>query len=791
MAGDDWAEPDRRRTWPRWLVYLLLLGLYLTLRGYHSFDGDQAYRLPLLLHRQNPQLYSDDPFVLAFDAFNPHRGALFVLDVLSRPLGLSAGLFVLFAFTFFATCQGIDRLARSAWPTLGDRVGLVAVGLVLAAKAGNVGTNHLFEAMVLDRLIAFGLGWLALAQMVTGAPGHAWRAPGAIGVATLIHPSVGLQLAIFCSACWLVWSLLGRWSGVQFMPGPSLARSDIALSRVPKGQRHTSPGQRPGRKAWIKQTTSPERATEKGCVALSGLGVFWGIQIPRVLPCAGLLRPFQSQIGNGATSKPALRNPTAIWGSVGLMAAVLPGLAVNFAQSSSVTSDIPADTFWLLSVELQSPQHMLPHLWRMPQWLAWSSYMALAGLACASAKWDRRIHCRLSLRERAFLILPQRERQPSDVDSQAPWPAARFRLVIALAMILAGLAVAWFFIEIRHSARVTVFQPFRMATVARGVTLILVAGRVVDLWRRRIWLGRMRAIVLAVGFIGDWLLVVVTLAELAVSAAEAIRSRIPWAKSWNFADIAVWLGMIALGLNFLGHHDTEYGHVPLLSALGTGALVAIVERRGQKKHRSSRCWKWEWTPLRIEGATALAWAIPLAAFLAAAVPSVHPLSRHSVVAGLLNRCRFVQVPVDDMERLALWCQENTSRSARFIGPPGPKTFRLWSQRSLAFNRSASPYHAAGLADWYARFQDHVDFHGAPAEFVRTYVKDRHRFEARYEALSDAQRAALAVRQGANYVIAAAPVGPGVKQSAPLDLLHVEGRYAVYRVKPDVLVQRQE
>ncbi len=35
---------------PRWAAFLLIFGLYLTLRGYHAFDGDQAYRLPLLLH---------------------------------------------------------------------------------------------------------------------------------------------------------------------------------------------------------------------------------------------------------------------------------------------------------------------------------------------------------------------------------------------------------------------------------------------------------------------------------------------------------------------------------------------------------------------------------------------------------------------------------------------------------------------------------------------------------------------------------------------------------------------
>ncbi len=815
------AEACPRRKLPRWLVCFLVLGFYLTLRGYHSFDGDQAYRLPLLLHRQNPQLYADDPFVQAFDGFNPHRGALMVLDVVTRPLGLPAGLFVLFVLTFGATCLGVERLARAAWPDVGDHVGLLAVGLVLAAKAGNIGTNHLFEAMLLDRLIAFALGWLALAQVVTDPLRHRWRAPGAICLATLIHPSVGLQLAMLLCGCWLAWSLLGRWTGIPFR--------------------------------------------------------------------------------------------AAILGMAGLVAAVVPGLAVNFDTGSSLVSNMPADVFWLLSVELQSPQHMLPHLWRMPQWLAWSSYLALAGLACASGIWSRRAGG---------------EQESNDAYPPLPWPPARARLIVVLAVILAGLGVAWFFIEIRHHVRMTVFQPFRMATVARGIALVLVAGRLITLWHRGTWHGRLRAILMAVGFIGDWLLVVVTLSEVVVSIFEAIRSRIPWFTSWNFVDGGVWLLMLALGLNFLGHHDTEYGHIPLLAALGAGSLVGILENLRQEWGDETSVLKRtfgsfqvqrlgcevarpphppfghplpvgargeeaadapvfpvplasaetgvrgkERPILRLGGAIALAWFVPLAALVAAAIPWNHPWSRHALVTGLLNRCRFIEVPVDDLERLALWCQENMPASARFIGPPGPKTFRLWSLRNLAFNRAASPYHAAGLADWYARFQDHVDFHVAPAEFVRAYVRDRHRFEARYQAQSDAERAALAVRQGASYVVAAAPAAEelagnyfpesrlslrerssfrgakgdtyfrpapectgqrncagvgqpfqadvrlesltydtqnsavplrahdkdhahrlepaiGVADLGPLELLHVEGRYAVYRVKLDTLVQRQ-
>ena len=169
---------------------LIVLGLYLTLRGYHSLDGDQAYRLPLLLHQQDPSLYASDPFVRAFDDFNPHRGSLAILGGAASLLGLSPALFVIFGLTFLATYCGIDRLAGAVWPQAGRRAGLAAVILVLIAKAGNIGTNHLFEAMVLDRLMAMALVWLALAQS-RGQSGS-WlvaRRAGAWGRSA--HPSIG------------------------------------------------------------------------------------------------------------------------------------------------------------------------------------------------------------------------------------------------------------------------------------------------------------------------------------------------------------------------------------------------------------------------------------------------------------------------------------------------------------------------------------------------------------------------------------------------------------------------
>jgi hypothetical protein len=177
------------------------------------------------------------------------------------------------------------------------------------------------------------------------------------------------------------------------------------------------------------------------------------------------------------------------------------------------------------------------------------------------------------------------------------------------------------------------------------------------------------------------------------------------------------------------------------------------------------------------------------------VPLESSIAASPFVRGLIARCRFLPVPTDDVERLAIWCRNHTPLTARFIGPPGPKTFRLWSQRSLAFNRSASPYHASGLSDWFSRFQDHVAFHGPAADFVQGYVSDRHGFEARYDRLSDRDRVALALRQGAEYVITQAPRNSTDKPTAsvvesPLELLHIEGRYAVSRVRSGQLAHRQ-
>ncbi len=615
-------------------MVVLALGLYLTLRGYHSRDGDQAYRLPLLLHRQDPGLFSDDPFVLAIDDFNPHVGSLALLDAASRPFGLSVALFGLFALTFGLTCLAADRLGRSCWPDRGPVVGVMAVALLMTAKAGNVGTNHLFEAMLLDRLMALSLGWLAILSLVIDPRRGAWMAAVAIGFAAVVHPSLGLQIATLAGSGLVAWSIFGQTS-------------------------------------------------------------------------------LQAAVA-----------------SAGLMAlAVVPGLALVAGGKALMDGLAPGD-FYTLAALVQGPQHMIPHLWRSPQWIAWACFPILAIM--------------------------------SMLDSEGSECSARWRVLILLVVNLAILAASWVAIELIGSVRATIFQPFRLATVARGLCLILISGRIRDLWVRGSWSDMARLGLIFAGLTGDWSFVVATAVEVASCSRVRPTRAIPGI-------------VLAIGLVFLARHDTESGDVRLIAAIAASSMLWAARRA-----MPSLCWNRR----RAFLVAGLAWVVPASAIV---LPMV---ATGRSVEALKAHCRFGEWPGDDIERLATWCREHTPEDARFIGPPGPKTFRLWSRRSVAFNRSASPYHARGLADWADRFRDHVGFRGTVQAFAQKYLRDHQALERGYQDRTDAERADLALRHGASYVIAAAPkVAPS--DDSGLRLLRVEGRYALFGVvdRPGSLTTR--
>jgi len=187
------------------------------------------------------------------------------------------------------------------------------------------------------------------------------------------------------------------------------------------------------------------------------------------------------------------------------------------------------------------------------------------------------------------------------------------------------------------------------------------------------------------------------------------------------------------------------------------------------------------TNARLLRVACYSWLVPFAAML---MPFAPAHDSNEVTRFLLARCRFGETPTDDVERLALWCRDHTPEDAVFIGPPGPKTFRLWSERSLAFNRAGSPYHAAGIADWAARFRDHVGFRGPLDAFAAAYLRDRQALERRYDQFDARSLADLARRQKADFII----TEDATRLDGRLQLLHVEGRYAVYRVAPAVLAR---
>ena len=243
-----------------------------------------------------------------------------------------------------------------------------------------------------------------------------------------------------------------------------------------------------------------------------------------------------------------------------LAIAVIPGLAINLPQATTLRGELPAPFFWILSVELQNPQHMLPHLWRMPQWLSWFSYLSLAVLPLVSSR-----------------PRPTDEpKPPAGIEELGAESAgSRGRLAIMMVVIAIGLTAAWSAIELMHNIRATVFQPFRMSTVIRGIALVFISGRLVRLWRAGRRLDRTRATVLATAFLGDWLLVVATIAELVVSTFEAIRLKAGHVFLLRAAPAVAYIATIGLGLYFLAHHDTESGHIPLLIAIALGLAMEV------------------------------------------------------------------------------------------------------------------------------------------------------------------------------------------------------------------------
>ena len=719
----------------------IVFGLYLSLAGYKSLEGDQAYRLPLLLRSQNRAIYRGDPFVDALEAFNPHGGYLAILDAGGRVVGLDATLFGLFAVAFALTAVGMAMLASAGRDdqqsasdighhagdrsiendrddpakTLGTTPALLAFILTLLAKAGDIGTNHLFEPILLDRLIAFSIGWIALGSIVKKIPCHQYLTPILVFIIYYVHPSLGLQIGSLIAAAYACLFIAGDRFGID------------------------------------------RRASATGFV----------LTLLSLAPAFARL-PHQSKI-------------------------VFDGLSER--------------ELILIAGYIQSPQHMTPGLWRTPQVLAWFCYAILAVVAIAAGSMGRDQNESCSNRSRN---------------------SARFRLGLILAITWSGLAIAWRLVAIDQIPRFILFQPFRVATIARGLALVFIADHVFRLWTRRTIFNRVRGATIVIGLTGDWALVVATAFETTAILIEFFPVWIGWvftsrifavfqgapslarrvgmkcghanlictttnpqnegiskpiraSSSLSVHDIVIYKYAIILlssavliyGLTFLSRHDTQSGHWRLIAAIGGAVVVSLIQ---------------EFTSFRINRRrlvilAAACWAFPIGALLIEVAPIASGGLGKWILAAVVERARFVEIPKNDSERLAVWCRSHTDPASLFVVPPGDKTFRLWSRRSVAFNRAASPYHAAGLADWFDRYKKHVGFHGSIDDFAHAYIKDRYALEHGYDRLGVDRLADLARDEGAMYVVAGSNLlKDGSSSAIPLELVHREGRLAAYRVR---------
>ncbi len=194
----------------RWLRILIATGVILTLGGYESRVIDQCYRLPILEKRLDPSSFPMDQFVDSFTDFNPHQVYVELLAIGAKTVGLSLTLFLLHILTVAFCISAIWRIRKSLWPELPEWSDWVLVAMFALLKAGNLGTNHLWEDHLLDRQIGFTLGWLALAEFLSAGRRKTWTIPILIGAMAVIHPGLG----VLTSTLWLGIFLIAFWLGM-------------------------------------------------------------------------------------------------------------------------------------------------------------------------------------------------------------------------------------------------------------------------------------------------------------------------------------------------------------------------------------------------------------------------------------------------------------------------------------------------------------------------------------------------------------------------------------------------
>ena len=193
------TSPDARPRWPplalaAWGVLFLAAATF-NAGGYRYGASDQAFYIPAVLHHLDQSLFPRDWALLApqdrLSLFTALAGGAAQLTGASVP-ALFFALYLAGLLALFALAIALGtRLYQSRWT-------IVALAFALTLRhALAMGAVNTLEGYMHPRILAFGLGGLAVAECLASRP---WRAAAFVGLAAVCHPTTAL------------WFLL--WTGV-------------------------------------------------------------------------------------------------------------------------------------------------------------------------------------------------------------------------------------------------------------------------------------------------------------------------------------------------------------------------------------------------------------------------------------------------------------------------------------------------------------------------------------------------------------------------------------------------